>query len=79
LGVLHKEGWGVAQDYCNAREWFQKAADAGNAYAMYGLGWMYEKGEGVILDYTKVLDWYQKAAAAGSADGKQAASLLRSK
>ena len=34
LGWLYENGRGVAQDYGKACEWYQKAADAGNAYAM---------------------------------------------
>ncbi|MBV8134272.1 MAG: SEL1-like repeat protein [Deltaproteobacteria bacterium] len=33
LGLLYEHGNGVDQDYGKAREWFQKAADAGNADA----------------------------------------------
>jgi TPR repeat protein len=33
LGLLYKEGQGVAQDYERAREWYQKAANASNAMA----------------------------------------------
>jgi uncharacterized protein len=37
LGWLYQNGWGVAQDYAQARRWYQKAADAGNAYATEAL------------------------------------------
>jgi TPR repeat protein len=37
LGVLCHEGQGVTQDYGKAREWYQKAADAGNAMAKQNL------------------------------------------
>jgi TPR repeat protein len=30
LGFLYQNGWGVAQDYAKAREWYQKAADKGD-------------------------------------------------
>ena len=33
LGLLYANGQGVAQDYIKAREWFEKAADKGNARA----------------------------------------------
>ena len=32
----------MTQDYAKAREWYQKAADKGNAYAMANLGVLYE-------------------------------------
>ena len=33
LGTLYANGWGVAQDYAKAREWYQRAADKGDADA----------------------------------------------
>ncbi len=37
LGVLYDLGQGVAQDYAKAREWYEKAADKGDADAMRNL------------------------------------------
>jgi TPR repeat protein len=37
LGWLYEKGKGVTQDYSKAREWYQKAADAGNADAKEAL------------------------------------------
>jgi uncharacterized protein YegL len=65
LGELYEHGQGVAQDYGKAREWYQKAADAGNRTAMRNLGVLYDKGQGVPQDYGKAHEWYQKAADAG--------------
>ena len=31
LGWLYRNGYGVAQDYAKAREWYEKAADNGDA------------------------------------------------
>ena len=59
----------VPQDYAKAREWFEKAAAAGNVGAMTNLGFLYEKGWGVPQDYVKARDWYEKAAAGGDAGG----------
>jgi uncharacterized protein len=53
------------KDYAKAREWYQKAADAGNAPAMYALGELYYSGQGVGQDYSKTHEWFQKAADAG--------------
>ena len=33
LGVLYENGQGVAQDYAKAREWYEKAAEKGDANA----------------------------------------------
>src|SRR5215471_16847186 len=58
-----------------AAEFFQKAADRGNAYAQYHLGWLYERGEGVPKDFAKAEQLYQKAADQGNKDA--IASLKR--
>ena len=42
-------GWSVGQDYAKAREWYKKAADKGNARAMFNLGTLYTNGEGIAL------------------------------
>ena len=47
---MYEDGRGVAQDYTQARQWYEKAAAAGNAQAMYNLGWLYEHGQGVARD-----------------------------
>lgn len=45
-----------------AAEWFQKAADQGNADAQFWLGCMYQNGSGVERSYEKAVEWFQKAA-----------------
>ena len=37
LGRLYENGWGVTQDYGKARQWYQKAADAGDTAAKQAL------------------------------------------
>ena len=74
-GLMYTTGQGAAQDYGEARERFQKAADAGNADAMASMGSLYENGYGVAQDYGKAREWYQKAADAGNKYAKLA--LLR--
>jgi len=64
--VLYEKGLGVAQDYGNAREWYEKAAGNGNAGAMNSLGGLYDKGQGVGQDYVKAREWYEKAASKGN-------------
>ena len=68
LGLMYATGQVAAQDYGKAREWFQKAADAGYALAMNKLGQLYEDGHGVAQDYSKAREWFQKAADAGNTD-----------
>ena len=55
----------MAQDYAKAREWYEKAADKGDARAMSSLGLFYETGISVTQDYAKAREWYEKAAAKG--------------
>ena len=63
LGVAYDYGYGVSQDYAQAREWYEKAATKDNEHAMINLGQLYENGHGVTQDYTKAREWYEKAAA----------------
>ena len=65
-GYAYEHGiGGVEMDMGKAVEWYQKAAEAGDAYSMFALGNAYENGEGVGKDEEKALDWYRKAAATG--------------
>ena len=41
FGGMYVNGTGVSQDYTKAAQWFQAAADQGNAYAQHNLGVMY--------------------------------------
>ena len=40
MGEMYIKGEGVAVDYDKSREWFQKAADAGNLYVIEKLGFI---------------------------------------
>jgi len=44
---------------------YRKAAEQGNAYAQYNLGFMYGNGEGVPQDYVEAHKWFNLAAAQG--------------
>jgi TPR repeat protein len=46
LGDFYEE----ARDYAKAREWYEKAAEGGDARAMFFLGWLYYLGRGVARD-----------------------------
>jgi hypothetical protein len=76
LGLLYDNGQGVAQDYVKAREWYEKAADKGEASAMTNLGWLYANGRGVAQDYPKAREWYEKAADKGEATAMRNLGLL---
>ncbi|MEI3363994.1 MAG: SEL1-like repeat protein [Oscillospiraceae bacterium] len=68
--TLTSYGRGVAQDWKEAVYWYQKAVDAGSAYAMCDLGVCYERGEGVQQDYAKAAELYRQAAEAGNPPGQ---------
>jgi uncharacterized protein len=67
MGDLYSKGDGVAQDYVEARHWYERAADAGNARANLELGTYYEYGRGVAVDYAEARRWYEKGVTAGDA------------
>jgi TPR repeat protein len=67
LGALYADGRGVPQDYGKAREWWEKAADKGEVYAMSSLGVLYRDGRGATQDYAKAREWLEKAAEKGEA------------
>lgn len=53
-------------EFEKAFEYFEKAANAGSAEAMYDLGYLYYSGEGVEKSYDLALKWYEKAADLGN-------------
>jgi tetratricopeptide (TPR) repeat protein len=57
-----------ANNYEQARDWFQQAADAGHAGAMNMLGLLYNNALGVNRDFRRAFDWQERAAKAGDAD-----------
>ena len=78
LGQLHYQGGrGVAMDQHNALNYFQQAADAGNAVAMAFLGKMYlEGGEAVAQNNETALKYFKKAASLGNPVGQSGLGLM---
>lgn len=66
LGVMYRNGKGVAQDYREAVRWYRLAAEQGDASAQYNLGVMYANGEGMAQDYITAHVWLNIAAANGN-------------
>jgi len=64
VGQIYEKGWGVLQDYAQAREWYEKAVDAGNADAAIKMGDLYVDGRGLSPDLTQARLWYEKGATA---------------
>jgi hypothetical protein len=65
LGILFDEGRGVPRDARSARDWYQQAADRGNANAQYNLALLYDEGRGAHQDLAAAAHWYRKAAEKG--------------
>ena len=57
----------VEFDVEKACEWYEKAAENGNAQAMCLLGYCYREGVGVQQDHAKAFDLTKEAAEAGNA------------
>ncbi len=65
LGLMYREGKGVAQDGKLAADWFGKAAEQGHVEAQENLGFSYAKGLGVERDWVQADKWFSIAAASG--------------
>ena len=67
LGMLYQRGEGVAQDYAQARLWYERASTRGYGEATNHLGSLYDHGLGVVEDNARAAQLYEKAAEQGSA------------
>ncbi len=65
-----------AGNYTKALEWYEQAAEKGDANSMYNLGWMYENGEGTDVNSPKAMEWYRKAIAKGHTDAMLALGII---
>jgi TPR repeat protein len=70
LGLMYRNGQGIAQDYAEAAEWFRRAAEQGDAEAQLNLGLMYGTGQGVKQKYSEAVKWYRLAATQGDLDAQ---------
>jgi TPR repeat protein len=73
---MYSHGRGVQQDYAEALRWYRKAADQGDAFAQYELGYMYHHGYGVSPDYAEAARWYRKAADQGNTASQVSLGLM---
>jgi TPR repeat protein len=69
-------GNGVAKDYAAAREWAQKAADAGQGRGNLYLGQIWMNGWGTVADLDKAQAYFQKADAKGDMKGGRYVGLI---
>ncbi len=70
LGLMHEQGFGVAQDKVQAALCYRKAAENGQVEAQYRLGSLYYHGQGVPRDLQQAVEWYKKAAEQGDAQAQ---------
>jgi TPR repeat protein len=76
LALCYQEGVGVPQDYAEAMTWYRKAADVGNAPAMWRIGMLFAHGQGVSSDFAEAMKWYRKAADSGDSVAMRMLGLL---
>lgn len=62
LGLLYKNGDGVARDDAQAAQWLKVASDLGNPHAMFLLSNVYNQGRGVPRDLLKGRRLLEEAA-----------------
>ena len=67
LGLMYRDGRGVAQDDAEAVRWYRLAAEQGNADAQFNLGFMYVEGRGVLQNDAEAVRWWRPAAEQGQA------------
>ena len=79
LGVMYRDGTGVARDHAEAMRLFKLAAAQGLVWAMVPVGLYYELGTRQVYnlpsDKEEAIRWYRRALAAG--DGFAAVRLQR--
>ena len=68
-----KTEYEIQQDEIESLRWFKKAADLGNADAMWRIGHKYSVGSGVKENELEAWNWYRKAADLGN--GKAMSSI----
>ncbi len=73
LGLMYDKGYGVPQDYVQARQWYEKAAAQGLADAQVGLGMLYRKGQGVAQNFVQAHMWFNLS----SGNGERAGTVQR--
>jgi TPR repeat protein len=73
------KAWGgLPQDSRLAVEWYRKAAELGNATAMFYLGIAYYNGEGGLPeDKPEAVEWWHKAEETGYELSEETKTLMR--
>ena len=66
---MYAQGYGVTQDYSQAKNYYTKSCDLDNGLGCSNLGRMYQKGEGVRYNKTTAKEFFGKACDLGFQDG----------
>lgn len=66
MGLAYEEGKGVYSNYTKAIEYYEKAGNLNNSYALVYLGQIFEAGKIVDKNLTKAFEFYDKAAKFGN-------------
>jgi TPR repeat protein len=66
LGLMYRNGQGVAQNFAGSALWIRRAAEQGDSEAALALGLIFHNGMGVKQDLAEALSWYRIAAAHGN-------------
>lgn len=72
LGLLYQQGCGCRRDDKLALQYFQKAANTGEAEGMLHVGRAYQTGCGVRRNYKRANDYFERAVNAGNAEALSA-------
>ena len=75
MGVLYERGQGVARDLTQAKLWYERAANAGNAKAMHNLAVIHTGAVGQP-DYALAARWFLAAAELGLKDSQFNIAIL---
>ncbi|KAG0257969.1 hypothetical protein BGZ95_005091, partial [Linnemannia exigua] len=76
VGMFHKRGLGIPQDYTKAMRWFLKASKHYFMRAQFEIGELYYFGHGVSKDNARATEWYLKAAEQGHGSARYRVSIL---
>ncbi len=79
IGFCYANGHGVGQSYQEAYYWMRKAADEGNADAMFNVGGMFYNGWGVARDLKAAIAWTDLAASQGVPGAKERLDIMTGK
>lgn len=61
---------GLKKDPTEARRWYERAAQGGDASAMHNVGLFASRGQGGPQNWTTAANWFRKAAEAGLVDSQ---------